>query len=124
MNNKKEKVVIPFVHGRGKTGVAKNGEERVLIKETYSYPQSFAHFKRICNEMQALWDKEYGSIETDKVDIRKQMLDYINSLKGHINDTQLPTGEEVIFLNLDMFKSKDYNYLRSVAADGQKIYLT
>jgi hypothetical protein len=117
-----QKKVIPFIHGKGKSGKAITGDERVLIKDTFHYPNAFTQFLQICSNLEKMYLEKYG--EDEKPCFKSQMLNLLNKQESHIQGFILPNGEEVIFLNLDAFKGKDFNYLNSIVAEGQKIYLS
>ena len=111
------KKVIPFIHGKGKSGQAKTGADRVLIKDTDHYPNAWNHFLEVCNTL----NKQ--APDATLQEIKKHLLTYLNKITEHVHEAVLHTGEEVIFLNLDSFKGKDFNYLQSFSIDGQRVYL-
>lgn len=115
------KTVIPYTHGKGKTGAATTGADRVLIKPTEHYPAAFEKWKQLVREAEEGYKKLYPSEEVPP--IQKQLLNIVNKFTGHVNELTLPSGEDVIFLNLDSFRGKDFNYLRSVKVDNQRIFI-
>lgn len=119
------KTVIPFIHGRGKTGQAKTGPDRVLIKDTNNYPNAFGDFCRICDKLQKAMDKNQVKVAgSNPNEVKSMLLDYLNKLDSHVHDTKIAgIDEEVIFLNLDKFTGRDYMHMISVKVEGQEIYL-
>lgn len=111
--------VIPFTHGKGKTGQAKTGDERVLIAPTDHYPNAFEHSKEITRNCVNQWQKLYGTENTPNM--QKQLLDLLNKVTSHVYECVMPDGEEVIFLNLDMLKGRDFMHLRSIKVDRQEV---
>lgn len=121
MTTQQQKTVIPYTHGRGKTGHAKTGEERILIAPTDHYPNAFEEFKRIVRNAESGFHKRYPEELTPP--LQKQLMTMIQGYTGHVNELKMPDGEEVIFLNIDKFKTAEFNRLISIKVDGQEVMI-
>lgn len=119
--NTKELPVIPFIHGKGKTGKAKHGDDRILIKETQHYPSAFNEFKNIVSKLQQHWINMHG--DSNIPDMQKSLLTLLLKQTSHVQELEIPGYGTAIFLNIDLFTGSQYNYMRSIKVSGQEVFI-